>query len=99
MSVERKRRVFELLDQALERSGQDRPAFLDQVCGDDAALRLELESLLDTEVEGGLLAKPAFSVHTERQQVSSVFIALTPRSILPRTRRRLCAGGGGFLSG
>ncbi len=65
-SVERKRRVFELLDQALERPARDRPAFLDQACSDDDALRLELESLLDTEVDdGGLLAEPAFSVHAE----------------------------------
>ncbi len=65
MSLERKQRLFELLDQALERPAGERQGFLDEACADDPALRLELEALLDTEVDGGLLAEPAFSVHAE----------------------------------
>ncbi len=65
MSVEREQRIFELLDEALELSPRERQTFLDESCGDDAPLRQEVEALLDTEVDGGLLAEPAFNVHAD----------------------------------
>ncbi len=65
MSRERQQRIFELLDEALERSPEDRTAFLDEACGDDDALRQEVETLLDTDVGTGLLAEPVFNVHAE----------------------------------
>ena len=65
MSHQRQQRVFELLDEALERSPEDRRAFLDEACGDDPELRQEVEDLLETESESGFLTEPAFDVHAE----------------------------------
>jgi serine/threonine-protein kinase len=65
MPLERKKRALRLLDEALERPPQDRPAFLDGACGDDPALRRQVESLLETDADGGILREPAFSVHAE----------------------------------
>jgi len=39
-------RIKSVLAGALERTAADRPAFLDTACGDDTALRKEVESLL-----------------------------------------------------
>ncbi|HET9325319.1 MAG TPA: protein kinase [Candidatus Eisenbacteria bacterium] len=44
---ERSDRAAELFGDALEHDPADRPAFLDRSCGDDAALRREVESLLE----------------------------------------------------
>jgi serine/threonine protein kinase len=40
-------RAYALLEQVLERSPEERPAFLADACGSDAALRAEVESLLE----------------------------------------------------
>ena len=44
--ADRIRRVFE---EALERSGEERAAFLDEACAGDAEMRREVESLLEAE--------------------------------------------------
>ncbi len=64
-ALERKRRVFELLDEALECPPRDRTGFLDEACAEDPTLRREVEALLETDAEQGVLAEPAFSVHAE----------------------------------
>src|SRR5690242_16846036 len=46
MTAERWKQVEALFESALEREPAERAAFLDQACGDDAALRKEVESLL-----------------------------------------------------
>ena len=46
MSRERMRRIEELFGAALDRPVDERDAFLDEACGDDADLRAELEDLL-----------------------------------------------------
>jgi eukaryotic-like serine/threonine-protein kinase len=46
---ERWRRAREIYDGALERSGEARKAWLDAACGDDDAVRREVESLLEYE--------------------------------------------------
>ncbi|MEM7049493.1 MAG: serine/threonine-protein kinase [Acidobacteriota bacterium] len=55
-------RISEIVGDALELEGEAQASFLDSVCGDDAALRLEVESLLavgrSQEAEG-FLAVPA----------------------------------------
>jgi eukaryotic-like serine/threonine-protein kinase len=53
MDAERARRLEELYHSALERAAAERAAFLGTACGDDAALRHEVESLLahDPEAE------------------------------------------------
>jgi serine/threonine protein kinase len=57
MDRERSRRIDELLQQALELEGEARTGFLDQVCGDDAELRREIEGMLDGEFDTGEFLK------------------------------------------
>ncbi len=49
MSVPDRRQVFELLQAALKVSPAERPAALDELCGDDESLRQRLEKLLALE--------------------------------------------------
>ena len=49
MSDDRFAREKEIFLQAQERSGDERARYLDEVCGDDAALRAEVEALLDAD--------------------------------------------------
>ena len=44
-------RVAEIVEEALERDRSDWPSFLDEACGPDAALRVEVESLLGYQKE------------------------------------------------
>jgi len=54
--------IERLLNQALDRPPGERDAFLRQACGDDAALRGEVESLLlHASSDSGLLAGPVFT--------------------------------------
>ena len=46
-------RIKELYAEALEREAGQRGAYLDSVCGDDAGLRRQVESLLAAEAEAG----------------------------------------------
>ena len=46
MNIERFRKIRSLFDAALERDPQSRRAFLDQSCGEDAQLLVEVEELL-----------------------------------------------------
>ena len=46
MDPERVRRVGKVFDQAAELPDEERPAFLDQACAGDEALRREVEALL-----------------------------------------------------
>ncbi|MEM7198834.1 MAG: serine/threonine-protein kinase [Planctomycetota bacterium] len=58
-SPEQWRRAEAIFVDAQERQGAARRAFLDQACGDDAALRQEVESLLDAdEATGAFLDEP-----------------------------------------
>lgn len=60
MSPERWREIKPLLESALELKVEDRRAFLDKTCGEDKALRREVESLLDaSEQAGDFMNKPA----------------------------------------
>ena len=65
LSVERKRRIFELLDETLDYPPEDWPAVLGRNCGDDPELRREVEALLETQGDADVLAQPAFSVHAD----------------------------------
>ena len=52
-------RISAILDEALELSGADRRAYLDRACGDDSALRAEVEALLRFgEGSAGFLDEP-----------------------------------------
>lgn len=51
------RSIRAIFDEAAEMAGEERQAYLDQACGEDAALRAEVEELLRSEEEaGGFLA-------------------------------------------
>ncbi|MEE8526718.1 MAG: serine/threonine-protein kinase, partial [Thermoanaerobaculia bacterium] len=64
MSIEHKRRILELLEEALEVPSGERTAFLDAHCKGEATRR-EVEALLATEPHSEVLGAPAFSVHAE----------------------------------
>ncbi len=67
MSKERWLRSKELFQEAVERPAEQRQAFLDASCGDDADLRHEVESLLASHAEaGGFLETPAFAEASAR---------------------------------
>jgi predicted ATPase/serine/threonine protein kinase len=53
MSSERWEQTKEILEQALRRTPQERPPYLDSVCGADADLRREVESLIASHEEAG----------------------------------------------
>ena len=53
MTPERWREIERLYHAALERSTEERNAFLTEVCGSDEALRRELESLLEYHARAG----------------------------------------------
>ena len=54
---DRKKKIKELCDQALDLDSSERKAFLDQACAEDAALRREVESLLNKQ-SGEFLERP-----------------------------------------
>ncbi|HJQ22671.1 MAG TPA: protein kinase [Blastocatellia bacterium] len=63
MTPERWQRIEQVYFAALARSPNERAAWLDQACRDDAALRAEVESLLAAHRQGGgFLAEPALEV-------------------------------------
>ena len=68
MTPERWQRVKELFHGALERSADERPAFLAEACGDDVEARAALERLLDAHAQAErFLETPAVGAATEGQ--------------------------------
>src|SRR5690242_5051812 len=66
MSPERWQQIKALLASALDREPGERRAFLDEACAGDAALRRELETLLDSHGRSGdFIEAPAFEVMAE----------------------------------
>lgn len=60
MTPERWREIERLYQAALERSGEERAAFLTEACGNDGALRAEIESLLEYHARAGdFIERPA----------------------------------------
>src|SRR5688572_22263245 len=53
MTPERWDRITEILGEALDRPAGERPAFVARMCGEDVALRQEVESLLAASGEDG----------------------------------------------
>src|ERR1700733_6739516 len=63
MTPERDAEIERICHAALERDLSARAAFLDEACADDAALRREVESLLDQEPGAvGFMSTPAFAL-------------------------------------
>jgi Tol biopolymer transport system component len=66
MTPERYQQICQLFDEALELAPEQRAAFLDEVCGDDVALRAEVEKfLVGLEPAEDFLARPAMDVAAE----------------------------------
>ena len=66
MNQERQERIKQLYGEALERDAADRAAFLAEACGEDSALRRELESLLGFETEAvNFIETPAVHLAAE----------------------------------
>jgi formylglycine-generating enzyme required for sulfatase activity/predicted esterase len=98
MEPNRWRQIDDLLDQALERSPEDRAAFLDAACGGDPALRAHVERLLRAHGRADdFLASPA--LETVARDITSD----QPATIIGRTighyavMSRLGAGGMGVV--
>jgi serine/threonine-protein kinase len=63
MKSERWRQVDELFEQALERAGEERAAFLDAACAGDASLRREVEEMLRFDERAAeFIETPVFGV-------------------------------------
>ncbi len=62
MEPERANRILELVAETLEQPPEERASFLDEACGDDDALRTEVQSLVEQEwVAGEFLNTPALA--------------------------------------
>ncbi|MEL7174138.1 MAG: hypothetical protein AAFN05_14380, partial [Pseudomonadota bacterium] len=59
--AERWAQVGEIFHGAMERRDEDRSRFLDSVCGDDAGLRAEVESLLASTMDHMVSMNSRFS--------------------------------------
>ena len=65
-SIERQERIKQLYGEALEREAAERAAFLAEACGEDSAMRRELESLLGFENEAAnFIETPAVQLAAE----------------------------------
>jgi eukaryotic-like serine/threonine-protein kinase len=63
MEPNRWRRLEDIYHAALDKSAALRPAFLAEACGDDEALRHEIEALIaHSESDGGLLDRPPVAI-------------------------------------
>ena len=62
MQPERWNRLKTLFDEALARPAGDRPAFVDELGGEDASLKTALASLLAAHRDDGFLEEPAFRI-------------------------------------
>jgi serine/threonine-protein kinase len=92
MTPERWRAVKAVLETALEREGDQRAAFLDQACGDDDALRREVDSLLESaRRSSGFLEPPRL-----RSRAGTYLIERLNAAFAGRYRIRRELGGGGM---
>lgn len=66
MTPERYKRIKDLFHRALERPPAERPAFLNEACGDDAALLAKVEALLAADEQAGnFMNAPAYEAVAE----------------------------------
>lgn len=59
MTPQRHQRIMDLFNAAAEQPAAARTLWLEQACGDDAELRVEVESLLACDADDGALERPA----------------------------------------
>jgi hypothetical protein len=66
MTPERWKQIYELVEAALDRGGEERVAFLDEACAGDDELRREVESLISYQRQASkFLEEPAFKHATD----------------------------------
>ncbi|HEX8844122.1 MAG TPA: protein kinase [Pyrinomonadaceae bacterium] len=66
MTTDRWQQIKEIFHSALEREPEERSAFLDKACVDDASLRKEVKALIAAhEKEGSFIDSPAYEVATD----------------------------------
>src|ERR1043165_3093898 len=63
MTPERWQQIKAVLEEALERDPHERESFLDEACGGDSELRVEVEALIDSHARSGdFIESPANKV-------------------------------------
>ena len=93
-------RVKTIFQAALGRKPEDRPLYLDQVCGVDISLRLEVESLLDAHVAAAAVnfaAHPAIEALAIAQVVAPPSLVIGQRLAHYQIEAELGAGGMGVV--
>ncbi len=95
MKTEDRQRIKDIFVRVAAASPAERPALLDEACGDDAALRAEVESLLahDSEAGESFLVSPLSSLRT-RKAVADWAANFIGRQIGRYTITRLIGRGG-----
>lgn len=86
-------RLQSLFDAALELAAADRPAFVDDVCGGDDALRLELRALL-AHAESGDARFDEQATDAARAMAAQALPGATLRTIGPYTLHEVLGDGG-----
>ena len=94
MHPERWKHLRGLLEEALARPPAERPAYVDEVCRGDAALRHDLESLIAAHDEAGsFIERPAFDLGADVRRPSA---ALAPGAPVGRFVILDLVGSGGM---
>src|SRR5215831_2155796 len=95
MTPERYERIGRLFDAALERQTEERSAYLDHACGDDADLRSDVEKLLARHsASGDFLSRPAIEVAAEL--LAKDHIPLAPGKTISHYQILSLLGAGGM---
>ncbi len=89
-------RVQDIFERVLDAPPEDRPAMLDEACGDDAGLRAEVESLLAHQSQAcdGFLASPVLASQAAQAEPDTWADKLLGTKIGRYTLVRLIAVGG-----
>ena len=97
MDTERLQQIQDLFHATLERSPEDRAAFLDAACLDDPDLRAAVERYLDADADGfSMLDQPL--AHVKDLDQPEELPALEGRQVGPyHIERRLGGGGMGVV--
>ncbi len=96
MSTDRWERTKQILEEALRLAPEQRPAYVNLVCGTDAAMRMEVESLLSSHEEAGSQFLDADMPQLLDLQNSTKALKLPPDQIFGHYKLVGEAGRGGM---